>query len=163
MSVSAPMEKGHIHLTPHVVASLYTEAMLLADEARAYFDMNWSEARLAGVTDPVIFSCQSLKVTTRLMHCIAWLLNQRNAAEAADSRAARRAAERPLGNSPPSDPAELHGMPDEARILITQSENLYKRLQRLNAKLERQRAMANATLFDEPPVRRMQALLKQSF
>src|SRR3546814_10232754 len=61
-----------------LIDSLYVEAMLLADEARAYFDEGGRSDREA--LDPlarVAFSCESLKVTTRLMHVIAWLLTQR--------------------------------------------------------------------------------------
>jgi regulator of CtrA degradation len=67
-----------IRLTSRLVDSLYVEAMLLADEVRAYFDEGGREEREA--LPPLLkvsFSCESLKVTTRLMHVIAWLLTQR--------------------------------------------------------------------------------------
>ena len=63
-------EKG---LAPRLVSALYVEAMLLADEARGYFDEFGREER--DTLTPLIrvtFSCESLKVTTRLMHIIAW-------------------------------------------------------------------------------------------
>ena len=50
----------------------------MADEARSYFDAD--EAGQFAADDPlrrVSFACESLKVTTRLMHIIAWLLSQR--------------------------------------------------------------------------------------
>src|SRR6185436_688581 len=71
-------DSSRAKLTPKLIDSLYTEAMLLADEARAYFDEHGRGDRLA--LDPIVrvgFSCESLKVTTRLMHVIAWLLTQR--------------------------------------------------------------------------------------
>src|SRR3954466_7205772 len=52
--------------------------MLLADEARAYLDRQGRADRDS--LEPIVrvsFSCESLKVTTRLMHVIAWLLTQR--------------------------------------------------------------------------------------
>ena len=65
-------------LTPKLVDSLYVEAMVLADEARSYFDSAARDDRLGlEPVDRVGFSCESLKVTTRLMHIIAWLLTQR--------------------------------------------------------------------------------------
>src|SRR5918998_3453475 len=65
-------------LTPKLIDSLYVEAMVLADEARSYFDSCGRDDRLAlDPVDRVGFSCESLKVTTRLMHVIAWLLTQR--------------------------------------------------------------------------------------
>ncbi|HEY5713474.1 MAG TPA: DUF1465 family protein, partial [Allosphingosinicella sp.] len=65
-------------MTPRLVDGLYIEAMVLADEARSYFDTLGRDDRLSlDPIDRVGFSCESLKVTTRLMHVIAWLLTQR--------------------------------------------------------------------------------------
>ncbi|WP_342454590.1 DUF1465 family protein [Sphingomonas sp. H160509] len=77
-----------------LIDALYSEAMLLADEARTYFDEAGRVEREA--LDPLIrvsFSCESLKVTTRLMHVIAWLLTQR-AVQAGELRPPRRARSR---------------------------------------------------------------------
>ncbi|MGJ3627999.1 DUF1465 family protein [Sphingomonas sp. MMS24-JH45] len=61
-----------------LIDTFYVEAMLLTDKARGYFDEGGRVERetLAPMTR-VAFSCKSLKVTTRLMHVIAWLLTQR--------------------------------------------------------------------------------------
>ena len=56
-------------LQERLIDQLYVEAMVLADEARCYFDEGGRAERDA--LDPMIrvsFSCESLKVTTRLMH-----------------------------------------------------------------------------------------------
>ena len=96
-------------MTPKLVDSLYMEAMLLADEARAYFDRNGREDRMS--LDPLLrvgFSVESLKVTTRLMHVIAWLLTQR-AVEAGELTLAQgRAKTRRLGDAPESDDESRH-------------------------------------------------------
>src|SRR5436305_1480608 len=106
-------------LTPKLIGALYTEAMLLADEARSYFDHSAREERDA--LDPftrVGFSCESLKVTTRLMHVIAWLLTQR-AVEAGElSRAQAVSAARRRGEEPESDEAMLKRLPEQARALV---------------------------------------------
>lgn len=133
------MDLSEHQLTPRVIAALYTEAMVLADEARSYFTADRTEQVTGKMVDAVAFSCESMKVTTRLMHCIAWLLNQR-AWE--DGRGDERAARRGLGYTPPSDPELTRHLPDEARLLIAQSESLYARLTRLHAKLERERSAA---------------------
>lgn len=133
------MDLSEHQLTPRVIAALYTEAMVLADEARSYFTADRTEQVTGKMVDAVAFSCESMKVTTRLMHCIAWLLNQR-AME--DGRGDERAARRGLGYTPPSDPELTRHLPDEARLLIAQSESLYARLTRLHAKLERERSAA---------------------
>src|SRR3712207_2359837 len=93
-------------ITPKLVNALYVEAMVLADEARAYFDRHGRDDRLQ--LDPVIrvgFSVESLKVTTRLMHVIAWLLTQRAVAAGELTRAQAGESERRLGEAPLSDKA----------------------------------------------------------
>ena len=79
----------------HLIDALYIEAMLLADEARSYFDEVGRAER--EMLDPLVrvgFSCESLKVTTRLMHVIAWLLTAARGRRggAARSRCARSVA-----------------------------------------------------------------------
>ena len=65
-------------MTMRLVDSLYVEAMILADEARGYFDERGRVDREAlSPIARVAFTCESLKVTTRLMHIIAWLLTRR--------------------------------------------------------------------------------------
>src|SRR3546814_7383898 len=75
MKLAASLDQG---LHRRLVDGLCVEAMVMADEARAYFDLR--DGGDADVDDPVrrvAFACESLKVTTRLMHIIAWLLSQR--------------------------------------------------------------------------------------
>lgn len=126
------MPKAPNELTSKLVDALYTEAMLLADEARSYFDRD----QMAGNLSPeisVAFSCESLKVTTRLMHSIAWLLNQK--ALRAGEMSYGSDDERDLGYAPASDSFQVGRFPDEAQSLIAASEDLYLRLQRFSQKL----------------------------
>ncbi|HEX8482675.1 MAG TPA: DUF1465 family protein [Allosphingosinicella sp.] len=127
------MQEAQRPLTAKLVASLYTEAMLLADEARSYFDSNGRADRDSlDPIDRVGFSCESLKVTTRLMHVIAWLLTQRavEAGELSPSQARRPA--RRLGEAPESDEALLAKLPENARSLVHSSRDLYARVKRLD-------------------------------
>jgi regulator of CtrA degradation len=122
-----------IALTPKLVAALYTEAMLLADEARSYFERQGREDRDG--LDPIVrvsFSCESLKVTTRLMHVIAWLLTQRAVEAAEISRLQSRSPTRRLGEAPDTDEALLSRLPAEAVGLIAASRDLYARVRRLD-------------------------------
>lgn len=120
-------------LTPRLVDSLYVEAMLLADEARSYFDNAARDDRLAlDPVDRVGFSCESLKVTTRLMHVIAWLLTQRAVAAGELSRSQAAETERRLGAAPESDETLVPRLPQAAIDLIRASEILYERLGRLD-------------------------------
>ncbi len=126
------MEARHAELTPRLIDSLYVEAMVLADEARAYFDSSGREERLD--LDPLArvgFSCESLKVTTRLMHVIAWLLTRRAVAAGEISSAEGRHPERRLGEAPESDETLLARLPESARALIRSSQELYERVRRI--------------------------------
>jgi regulator of CtrA degradation len=126
-------EISDVRLTPKLIDSLYVEAMLLADEARSYFDRHGRDDRL--LLDPIVrvgFSCESLKVTTRLMHVIAWLLTQR-AVEAGELTLAqaRRPARR-LGNAPDSNVEVLAQLPPDAAHLVEASRELYARIKRID-------------------------------
>lgn len=120
-------------LTPRVIDSLYVEAMVLADEARAYFDSSGRDDRLG--LDPVVrigFACESLKVTTRLMQVVAWLMTRRAIAAGEISAAAGRGTERRLGDAPESDEALLPRLPEAATDLVRASRDLYDRVRRLD-------------------------------
>lgn len=128
------MSNVQLELTPLLLDSLYTEAMLLADEARACFDRSHDTGHLSPEIS-VAFSCESLKVTTRLMHSIAWLLNQKalRAGEISEIEAQREAKH--LGYAPASDGPQVLQFPLEAQALIGASEELYYRLQRFSEKM----------------------------
>jgi len=124
-------------LTRKVIDALYTEAMLLADEARSYFE----SGRFNEESDPenllaVSFSCESLKVTTRMMHCIAWLLNQKalHSGELSDGEAWNH--NRALGEAPATDQLMVDRFPAEARQIVMASEELFQRLQRLSTRMD---------------------------
>ena len=120
-------------ITPRLIDSLYTEAMLLADEARAYFDEAGRNDRL--LMDPfarVGFACESLKVTTRVMHIVAWLLTQRAVESGELQRKDGRRPERRLGHANDSDEALLAMLPESAQRLIGASAELYARVKRLD-------------------------------
>ncbi|HWJ59493.1 MAG TPA: DUF1465 family protein [Sphingomicrobium sp.] len=122
-----------VRITSRLIDSLYTEAMLLADEARSYFDDAGRDER--ATLEPfarVGFACESLKVTTRIMHIVAWLLTQR-AIETGELHAIQgRRPERRLGHAQDSDPAVLSVLPESARRLINASADLYARVKRID-------------------------------
>ena len=152
------MDEQRLPLTAKLVASLYTEAMLLADEARSYFDLNGrSDRDSLDPIDRVGFSCESLKVTTRLMHVIAWLLTQR-AVEAGElSRSQARRPARRLGEAPDSDEALMPRLPDAAVALIQASRDLYDRVRRLDD------VGVQSTEPQASPARSLMSRLERSF
>lgn len=128
---------AHIRFSRRMVDSLYTDAMVLADEARSYFD-DYGRTQRDGLSsaDRVAFSCESIKVTTRLMHVIAWLLTQR-AVEAGElSPAAAREPSRRLGPAPESSHDVIAAMPWGARGLIRASADIHRRVAALDAESE---------------------------
>ena len=122
-----------VRITSRLIDALYTEAMLLADEARSYFDDAGREER--STLHPfarVGFACESLKVTTRIMHIVAWLLTQRAIESGEIPLRDGRRAERRLGNAQDSDPAVVDQLPESARRLIASSSDLYARVKRID-------------------------------
>lgn len=128
---------GATQIHRRLVDSLYVEAMLLADEARAYFDeIGREERETLSALRRVAFSCESLKVTTRLMHVIAWLLTQRavSAGELSPGEAMRPS--RRLGEAPESEAAMVADMPAQAATIIAASIDLHRRVARLDGSLD---------------------------
>ena len=137
-------------ITPRLIDSFYTEAMLLADEARSYFDDAGRDDR--GTLEPfarVGFACESLKVTTRIMHIVAWLLTQRAVESGEIATREGRRPERRLGHAQDSDPAVVEQLPEAAQRLINSSADLYARVKRLD----------EGTLVEEPPQSPARALM----
>lgn len=138
-------------ISPRLIDSLYAEALLLADEARDWFDRaRHGDARTdddatvpsgqngedvlatwSGRFDPALriaLSCESLRLTTRLMHIIAWLLLQR-AAHAREIAVDVALADRNrLGASPAYDAELCACFPDGAQKLVRASLHLYERV-----------------------------------
>ena len=139
------MLTSHHELTPKLLDSLYTEAMLIADEARSYFDRDQMTGNLSPEIS-VAFSCESLKVTTRLMHSIAWLLNQKALRAGELSQDDANSDARDLGYAPASDSFQVGRFSDEAQSLIAASEDLYFRLQRLSGKMRDQSVITSEPL-----------------
>ncbi len=145
-------------ITPKLVDGLYTEAMLLADEARSYFDSEGQQERSA--LDPVLrvaYSCESLRVTTRLMHVVSWLLVRKAVAAGEMSKHEGDAPERRLGRAGDAElgPERLGQLPPRARELVESSRDLYERVRRLDDQL--------ASEVPLSPARALLGKLEESF
>jgi regulator of CtrA degradation len=127
------LPEPQVRLTSRLIDSLYTEAMILADEARSYFDDSGRDERTT--LDPfarVGFACESLKVTTRVMHIVAWLLTQRALESGEIPMLEGHRPERRLGHAQDSDPLVVDQLPETARKLIHASTDLYARVRRID-------------------------------
>ena len=119
-------------LSPTIVDALYSEALTLADEARAAFDLS-GRLTAASVNEDlarIALSCEALRTTTRMMHAIAWLLNQRAffAGELSEFQLRRH------GRLPPPQPDPE---PDQLALLDSELRDLTERTRRFYARVER--------------------------
>ncbi|RHW17140.1 DUF1465 family protein [Sphingomonas gilva] len=148
--------QGGARLTRRVIDAHYVEAMVLADEARGYFDQAGRDDR--SQLDPALrvsFACESLKVTTRLMHVIAWLLTQRAVDAGEIASDAALSPSRRLGAPAISDDDVVAQLPDRARDIVAASSELFDRIARLDAELGRE--------AQDSPVHALHAKLSGAF
>lgn len=119
-------------LSPTIVDTLYGEALSLADEARAAFDLSGrlTTASMNEDLARIALSCEALRTTTRMMHAIAWLLNQRAffAGELSEFQLRRH------GRLPPAQP---DGDPDQVARLDPELQDLVERTRRFYARISR--------------------------
>ncbi len=123
-------------LNTAIVESLYAEALVLADEVRATFDL--MPARAGEENDPlrVALSTEGLKTTTRIMHVLAWLMNQRAYLTGQMSeQQLRRTGRLPVNRE--SEPRYLTLLSSPTRKLIAQTERLHARVARIDAQWQR--------------------------
>ncbi len=121
-------------LSPTIIESLYREALLLADEARAAFDLS-GRLDIAGEDEDlarVALSCEALRTTTRMMHSIAWLLNQRAYFAGELSEFQLRQHGRLPASQPPSKPETLDRLGPDTQELIRRTERFHARIARLD-------------------------------
>ncbi|MEE4153516.1 MAG: DUF1465 family protein [Erythrobacter sp.] len=125
-----------INLSRPIIEALYDEALMLADDVRAAFagsiEADGSPGRPRDAMARLALSSEGLKTTTRMMHVLAWLLNQR----AFFSGELSEKQVRLHGSLPPdraSDAEQLELIDAETRALILESEALHRRIARLDA------------------------------
>ncbi|MEM8800244.1 MAG: DUF1465 family protein [Pseudomonadota bacterium] len=119
--------------------NIYEEVLSLSDEVNEYFEISapYERKRLAAI-DRALFTCESLKISTRLMHVISWCLVRRavDAGELTPEEGVaedRRLGDRELCCS--VDYKEISNLPPPMLQLIRESVNLYERVMRLEARL----------------------------
>ena len=145
------------NINHEIIEDLYSEALLLADDARAVFDLRIGEkGDNASDNLKIALSIEGLRTTTRVMHVLAWLLNQR-AFLAGELSAAQLARHNELPEERSADPANLEALEPETRALIRESEDLHARVARLDREMRRAEQQAEA------PVQAMQDRLAQAF
>ncbi len=143
-------------INEEIIEDLYAEALLLADVARAAFDLRPVE-KFGEFEDlaRVALSIEGLRTTTRLMHVLAWLLNQRAflAGELSEPQLRRCGA---LPEEREADPDNLARLEPETCALIGESERLHARVARLDRDWRR-------AVNDDTPVHSLHGRLAQAF
>lgn len=123
-------------LSQPIIEALYTEALVLADEVRAVFAQG-TVAPEPGLTrhedamTRLALSTEGLKTTTRVMHVLAWLLNQRAyfSGELTENQVRLHGA---LPADKPADTEQLQRLEPATRELIEETEQLHRRIARLD-------------------------------
>lgn len=121
-------------LSPTIVEALYREALELADQVRAAFDLS---GRLTAASEDedlarIALSCEALRTTTRMMHAIAWLLNQRAylSGELSEFQL-RRHGRLPVAR-PDDGREQVDMLGPELAALIERTRRFYARVERLD-------------------------------
>ncbi|KPL69548.1 AraC family transcriptional regulator [Erythrobacter sp. SG61-1L] len=126
---------GPTDINPHIVEALYNEALLLADDVRCSFDLSGrlDDASQDEDISRIALSCEALRTTTRMMHIIAWLLNQRAYFAGEITQLQLRRHGRLPAKASRSDPGQMALLGPDLRDLIGTTERLYARIERLDA------------------------------
>jgi len=139
--VAAGLMSRTTNLSRPIIEALYTEALVLADDVRMVFALGAREpdegmsgrGSVSGETMVrLALSTEGLKTTTRMMHILAWLLNQRAffSGELSETQVRLHGT---LPADRPADPKALDVLEPETCALIGETENLHKRIARLDA------------------------------
>lgn len=120
------------NLSRPIIESLYSEALVLADEVRAVFAVGMGH--LPDSADDMMrlaLSTEGLKTTTRMMHVLAWLLNQRAyfAGEMTEAQL-RRHGNLPEDREPRDEDLAL--LEPETQELVHETVHLHRRIARLD-------------------------------
>ena len=107
-------------LADRLIDALHVEALVLADEANAYFaGPGKTECDALGPRDRVVFACEALKASTRSVQLVAWLAGRRAGGAQVLAPAADSAQE------------VLAELPSAARRLVLAGIELHQRARRL--------------------------------
>lgn len=121
------------NLSRPIIEALYSEALVLADDVRAVFALG-AKAPEQGENTAVrlALSTEGLKTTTRMMHLLAWLLNQRAffSGDLSENQVRNHGS---LPPDRPADPLQLELLEAETRELIAETVALHRRIARLDA------------------------------
>ncbi len=126
-------------IKPAVVDKTYREAVALAEEASIYFrDQGLKDKTDLETVDRSIYVAESLRVSTRLMHAISWLMTQMAVEAGEITREDAAKSTNMLGGKDiclgePDHSTE--NMPDAMLAMMAKSANIYERAMHLETLL----------------------------
>jgi regulator of CtrA degradation len=117
----------------------YREGMALVEEAATYLDGPGREqAKDLPRSTALAYATESMRLTTRLMQVAAWLLVQKAVNEGDMSESEALGEKYELGGSSLAKSRKIDGteqLPDALKELIVRSENIYRRIERLDGQM----------------------------
>ncbi|MGF7147836.1 regulator of CtrA degradation [Sphingomonas zeicaulis] len=115
------------------IDALDREAALLAEAASRYFDHDGrADCARLDPADRVIFSCEALRIRTRLLDISAWLVTCRDVMTADRDAAPCHPARHRLAELSAGDGGAIGRLPTAAQMLIGASIDLHDRIRRLD-------------------------------
>ena len=140
-----------------IVEALYCEALVLADEVRAAFDLPpVGEEIPQSDAESLARSVEGLRTTTRMMHILAWLLNQR-AYFSGDLTEGQLRKHAELPEDRPSEPDQFELLDHDTQVIVIQTEDMHHRIARLD------RAWRDGFEVNIPAVRQLHGQLENAF
>ncbi|RMD86770.1 MAG: DUF1465 family protein [Alphaproteobacteria bacterium] len=135
------------------IEKMHREALALAEQARSYIAWQRSLPQHAvPLEGRATYAAESLRMSTRIIHVVAWTLAQKAVAVGEISSEEARGSEYCLGGEGVclADPVgDLDLLPAAIQEMIERSERLYRRVQRLDDMLDRAKSGAPTSA---PPV-----------
>lgn len=124
-------------ITRSIINTLYAQALALADEVRLAFTIDPADGRLRhGGEDAdqirLAHSVEGLRTTTRTMHVLAWLLNQR-AFLAGDISEMQLRRHGKLPADRIAEASSLALLPPATQAIVAETRRLHQRVARLDA------------------------------
>jgi regulator of CtrA degradation len=142
-------------ITATIIEELYGQSLMLADDVRAAFDL----ATPREVGDDIVriaLSTEGLKTTTRIMHVLAWLLNQRAYFRGEMTAYQLERHGRLPPDRPPED-SQMALLEIPTQLLILETQVLHARV----ARLDRANREGDPSGIEGPTA--MQARLRHAF
>ncbi len=144
MSNTAPIDS---------IQRTHQEALALAEQARNYIACRGPELRqLLPVDGQAIYAAESMRMSSRIIHVIAWTLTQKAVAAGELGRDEACDPEWRLGGEAVclGEPmGDLELLPEPMQEMIADSERLYRRVKRLDEMLGRDAGTAAAPVVHD--------------